>query len=63
MAKVTIVLGGWIALNLAVAALLLTRRQNPRLRHRLFRWVIGAARPIRPRRWAHSLVFAHQRNH
>jgi hypothetical protein len=63
MSKLTIVLGGWIALNVAAAGLLMTRRPNPHLRRRLFRWVIRTKRPTRPQRWVNSLIMAHQRRH
>jgi hypothetical protein len=56
------VLGGWIALNAAVATAVLTRRARPHLRHRLFRWVIGD-RTVPPHQWAHDLMVAHRRHH
>ena len=60
MSKVSIVLGGWLALNAALTVMLLTRRSRPRLQHRLFRWVIGDQRPARPRRFVHNLIVAHR---
>jgi hypothetical protein len=51
---------GWIVLNAAMAAAVLTRRPRPHLRHRLFRWVIGDRPPARPRRLVHSLIVAHR---
>ena len=57
------VLGGWLALNAAVAIMLLNRLSRPHLRHRLFRWVIGDRPPARPRRLAHNLIVAHRHHH
>jgi hypothetical protein len=46
---------GWIAFNAAVAAALLTRRSRPKLRERLFRWVIrGEPRWRQPGSHGHS---------
>jgi hypothetical protein len=63
MEKLYFVLGGWLALNAAVAIMLLTRLSRPHLRHRLFRWVIGDRPPARPRRLAHNLIVAHWHHH
>jgi hypothetical protein len=57
------VFGGWLALNAAVAAAVLTRRPRYHLRQRLFRWVIGDRTPARRRQWVHDLVVAHRRHH
>jgi hypothetical protein len=60
MSKLSIVLGGWLALNAALTVMLLTRRSRPRLQHRLFRWVIGDQGSARPRRFVHNLIVAHR---
>jgi hypothetical protein len=61
MSKLIMILGGWLALNAAVAIMLLTRPSRPHLRHRLFRWVYRP--PARPRRLAHNLIVAHRHHH
>src|SRR5262249_9338302 len=49
------VVGGWIVLNAAFAAALLTRRNRPGLRARLVAWVFrGERRPKRPTRTAQA---------
>ena len=63
MEKSYFVLGGWLALNAAVAIMLLNRRSRPHVRQRLFRWVIGDRPPARPRRLAHNLIVAHRHHH
>jgi hypothetical protein len=40
MLKLSVLLGGWIAVNAVVAAALLNRRPIPHLRERWFRWVL-----------------------
>jgi hypothetical protein len=51
-------LAGWLTVNAVLFAMLLNRRPNPRLRHRLFRWAMGAPQQPRARRFAHDLVVA-----
>ena len=63
MSKLSIALGGWLALNAALPIILLARRSRPRLQHRLFRWAIGERRPARPRRSVHDLMMAHRHEH
>jgi hypothetical protein len=42
------IVGGWILLNGALAAALLTRRERPRVRAKLVAWVLrGERRPAR----------------
>jgi hypothetical protein len=49
------VVGGWIVLNAALAAALLTRRNRPRLRAKLIAWVLkGERRPKRSTRTAQA---------
>jgi hypothetical protein len=49
------VVGGWIVLNAALAAALLTRRSRPRLRAKLIAWVLkGERRPKRSTRTAQA---------
>jgi hypothetical protein len=61
MSKFAIALGGWLALNAALSALLLARRSRPRLQqHRLFQWVIGNRGRTRHRQFAHDLIVAHR---
>ena len=60
MSKLSIALGGWLALNAALPIILLTRRSRPRLQHRLFRWVIGDRGPSQPRQFVHDLIVAHR---
>ena len=60
MSKLSIALGGLLALNAVLPVILLARRSRPRLQHRLFRWAIGDRRPARPRQLVHDLIMAHR---
>jgi hypothetical protein len=53
-----IVLGAWLALNVALLLMMMNRYRRPRIRRRLFRWVIGPGPSIRALRFAHILVTA-----
>jgi hypothetical protein len=59
MSKFAIALGGWLALNAALSALLLARRSRPRLQHRLFQWV-GSRGRTGHRQFARDLIVAHR---
>jgi hypothetical protein len=61
MTKLAFLLGGWIALNVLLAVGLLSRRSNPELRERLFRWVIG--NPGRSRRRKLAYWDGHRSRH
>jgi hypothetical protein len=63
MSKLSILLSGWMALNVALPVMLMNRRSRAHLRHRLFRWVMGDQPPARPRRLVHALVVAHRHHH
>jgi hypothetical protein len=63
MSNLRILVGGWVALNAALLGLLLVRRPNPHIRHRLFRWTVGGVGDSRPRRSAQALILAHHRHH
>ena len=55
MTTVFAVVGGWILLNVALAAALLTRRNRPGFRAKLVAWVLkGERRPKHPTRTAQA---------
>jgi hypothetical protein len=56
-------LAGWLAIDALLFAMLLNRRPYPRVRHRLFRWAMGAPKQGRNRRFAHDLVVATHHRH
>jgi hypothetical protein len=62
MHRVVFVIEIWIALNLAVAALI-TYQRSAHLRHQLFRWTLGNLTPPRQREFAHVLVDAARHHH
>jgi hypothetical protein len=39
--SVSIIIGGWLALNAVLFAALMLRRDQPALRDQLLRWVVG----------------------
>jgi len=41
MLALSIIVGGWLPLNAVVFAALMLRRDQPALRDRIFRWVVG----------------------
>ena len=45
----TVIIGSWLALNLALATALMLRRSRPKMRERLFRWVVGDRERREPR--------------
>ena len=58
MAKALDVLASF---NAWIARLRLTRRSRPHM-HALYRWVIGARAPARPRQFAYAFVVARRRH-
>jgi hypothetical protein len=56
-------LAAWLVVDAVLFAMLLNRRPNPRLRHRLFRWAVGAPQQPHARRLAHDLVTAAYHHH
>ena len=61
MSKLGILFGGWIAINMVLAAALLSRRPIPHLGERLFRWVIGNARTSRSHELTHGFARPNRR--
>ena len=57
MPRLITVIEIWVALNLAIPALIAWQR-SPHFRHRVFRWTIGGLTPLRERQLAHALVDA-----
>ena len=63
MSNLFFVLGGWIALNLALPIAIYYQR-SPHLRHVIFRYTVGGLSPFADRWRAHRLVVAaHQHHH
>jgi hypothetical protein len=61
MSGLTTAVEAWLALNLAIPAIILYQR-SPRLRHHLFRWMLSVMDPPRDRQMAHVLVSAARRH-
>jgi hypothetical protein len=44
MSALTVIVGSWLALNVALVIALMLRRSRPKMQERLFRWVVGDKR-------------------